>query len=241
MTEPEDIDGDRYDPFEDEGAIEQEPEDEVTVFGKGDHIVRQGECIESIAEAAGHFWQTLWDHPENAELKQERDPNALMPGDRVFVPPLRAKEETLAVDQVHHFRRKGVPSRLRIVFRVLGEPRANAAYVLEVGSEQRHGTTDGDGLLDEPIPPNAWSATVIFDFETLKERRYRFDVGGMDPAESVSGIQHRLRNQGYPVPIDGRMDDGTRAAIRQFQRDMDIEVSGELDDDTRQKLGSLPE
>ncbi|MFH1075402.1 MAG: hypothetical protein V1753_00935 [Pseudomonadota bacterium] len=52
-----------------------------------DYIVKQGDCIESIAFKHGLFWETVWNHPNNQQLKQERkNPNILLAGDKVFVP-----------------------------------------------------------------------------------------------------------------------------------------------------------
>ena len=51
------------------------------------HVVRQGECIESIAHDHGLFWPTVWNHPKNRELRQRcAAPNVLAPGDTVAVP-----------------------------------------------------------------------------------------------------------------------------------------------------------
>ena len=52
------------------------------------HTVQQGESVESIAHAAGHFWDTVWQHPDNAALRQlRRSPHVLLPGDVVFEHP----------------------------------------------------------------------------------------------------------------------------------------------------------
>ena len=45
------------------------------------HDVKPGDCILSIVDAKGFFWETLWEHPENGELREKRlDPNTLLPG-----------------------------------------------------------------------------------------------------------------------------------------------------------------
>ena len=57
------------------------------------HQVEQGECLSSIAYECGFFPDTIWNHPQNAELKRKRNnPNALMLGDIISVPDKRIKE-----------------------------------------------------------------------------------------------------------------------------------------------------
>ncbi|MGC9973362.1 MAG: LysM domain-containing protein [Bryobacteraceae bacterium] len=46
------------------------------------HVVKQGDCMSSIADQYGFFWETLWNHERNAQLKERRkNPNVLMAGD----------------------------------------------------------------------------------------------------------------------------------------------------------------
>ena len=49
--------------------------------------VKEGDCLSSIAFEQGFFPDTIWNHSNNAVLKEKRkDPNVLMQGDVVFVP-----------------------------------------------------------------------------------------------------------------------------------------------------------
>src|SRR3982750_635578 len=79
--------------------------------GDGSYLVQQGDCLESIAFAHGLDWQTMWLAPENAVLRDARNANILLSGDRLFVPAIRPKSVDCATDKVHSFVRKGVPSR----------------------------------------------------------------------------------------------------------------------------------
>ena len=43
------------------------------------HRVQQGDCMVSIAELCGFFWETLWNHPNNKDLRGLRhDPTVLL-------------------------------------------------------------------------------------------------------------------------------------------------------------------
>lgn len=58
-------------------------------------IVKQGDCLSSIANQYGFFLETIWDHGRNAGLReQRRDPDVIMAGERVFVPGIRPREES---------------------------------------------------------------------------------------------------------------------------------------------------
>ncbi|MEJ7712150.1 MAG: hypothetical protein WKF84_20390 [Pyrinomonadaceae bacterium] len=78
-----------------------------------DYIVRAGDCINSIAFERGFFWETLWGHPKNAELKSKRrNPNILKEGDVVHIPDLTIKEESRATEGQHHFKLKGAAGQI---------------------------------------------------------------------------------------------------------------------------------
>jgi hypothetical protein len=205
--------------------------------GNGNYTVKQGECIESIAFKHGHFWQTVWDHPNNQQLRSARTShNVLLPGDKVFVPDLRQKQETGATAQRHRFRRKGVPCRLVMIFKHEDQPRANVPYVLEVDGKLFSGKTDAQGGIRHPVPPNARRGKITLGTGDETEEYY-LRLGGLDPITEVSGIQQRLRKLGFGSgEVDGVLGPETQAAIRAFQAKHGLNETGEPDQATRDKL-----
>lgn len=193
--------------------------------------IRQGDCLTSIALARGFDPQTLWDHPDNAELKQLRkSPHALLPGDKLEVPAIEEREEGVATGSVGRFKLSVGPVKLRIRLTRHAEPRADEAYELIFEEQTISGTTDGDGWIDQPIPSTATRAILSL---LEGEETYELQLGHLDPHDSPSGIQQRLRALGfYFGAVDEEIGPQTQAAIRRFQTKQGLEVSGEADDAT---------
>lgn len=198
--------------------------------------VKQGDCIESIAFKHGLFWDKIWNHPKNNDLKEKRkDPDVLCPGDTVFIPDKEGKEESGPTKKCHRFKRKGVPSRLRMILRDEdNKPRANEPYILIIDGHIFNGTTGADGKVEHPIPPGAKRATLRVG---ENQEEYFFDLGYIDPISEISGVQSRLNNLEFDCgPVDGILNDKTREAIQRFQEKYDLEVNGEIDRATRDEL-----
>lgn len=211
-----------------------QPNEDAGPVGDGDHIVRAGQCTSSIAKETGHFWETIWTDPANTDLRETRkDPNVLLPGDRVSVMPLRPKSESGATQMRHRFVRRGEPSFFRL--RVLDDdrnPRGNEEYVLTIDQLEFRGTTDPDGVLQVNIPGNARRGRL-----TIGRDSYDLDLHALEPVESVGGAQARLKNLGfYDGPTDGKTSDRLQASISEYQRERSLEVTGQMDDTTCETL-----
>jgi hypothetical protein len=192
--------------------------------------------MKSIAFKSGFTWQTLWNLPENAQLKRQREPNVLLPGDRVTIPALRLREEACATDKSHKFQLLGGPSRFKVRF--LDEkqkPRSGLAYILTIDGQTTNGTLDGEGGLNVPIPPDAAKGSIQLQTDPEPET-YSFDFGHLDPDSTPTGVRGRLNNLGFACASDGDWDADLRNALQRYQISRDIEPTGELDDNTRQAL-----
>lgn len=198
--------------------------------------VRRGDCLINISAAEGFFWRTVWQHPENSELRQRRKShNVLKEGDRLYIPDRQLKTLTAETTKRHTFVRRGVPASFTLILNDLGRPRADVAYVLYLdGGSSREGTTDAQGKLQERIPPGVQQGRLILT-ATAEEFEIRF--GHIDPIDEITGIQTRLWNLGfYEADVDGELNAETVAAIAEFQRFHDLPGEGELTDATKHKL-----
>lgn len=200
------------------------------------YIVKQGDCISSIAFKYGFFPETIWNDSKNSELKQERkDPNVLLPGDEVYIRDKEEKKESRPPEKRHRFKRKGVPEKLRLQF--LDEedkPRANLHYTLEIDGEFSEDKTDKDGKVEISIPPNAQAGSITL---TESGEEYELQLGDLDPVTEITGVQARLRNLGfYEGEIDGKTSEELEQAIKDFQKEKGLDPTGKLDESFRQKL-----
>lgn len=210
--------------------------------GEGGHVVTSGEGISSIAEATGFFWQTLWNHGDNADLKRARpNPHVLLPGDRVTIPPREEKLHDAQTGRRHRFRRRGVPAQIRFQVRdAEGKPFAGKRYELKVGSLLYEGTTDAEGRILRWVAAAArtgeitvWLATP--DYPEVV--RYSLQVGHLEPIESTRGVKSRLNGLGFACgEASDEIDAATAEALRAFQRAQGMTETGQLDEATRGKI-----
>jgi len=206
------------------------------------YVARQGECIASIAYERGFDPEKIWNHPANAKLKLVRQsPFILFEGDQIVIPDREVKELSCATDTCHTFVLKGstVPFEV-VILDEYDQPVTNVHYLLEVeGKTIKQGRTDDQGCVKANIRPNATRGWLRVG-EGKDRREYPLQPGYLDPITTDRGVQMRLCNLGFDCgPIDGIVGPRTQAAIADFQSQYDLEVSGKLDDHTREKLQTI--
>jgi len=201
------------------------------------HIVEQGESIQRIARDYGFAdWRTIWEHGANASLRQRRSqPEVLFPGDVVEIPEREPTPFDVVTDRVHRFYVNAPDEAALVVVakNAQDEPIANTPWVITVTDGPRlTGTTDAEGTVRTWIPILATQGTL-----TVGGYEYPLRFSELDPIATPSGFKARLFNLGYTVgSMDGPLDEVDRAAIREFQRGMQLDETGEPDGATRTKL-----
>ncbi|MFO0556067.1 MAG: peptidoglycan-binding protein [Polyangiaceae bacterium] len=213
------------------------------------HVVRQGECLASIADRYGFAdWRRVYDHPSNTELRQARpDPHVLFPGDVVEIPDHETTWVSCATERTHEFvvRKPRVFFRLRLKYDT-DEPIAGKSYRLELGDTVFEGKTAGDGLIEHPVPVHVergllelWLVGSPPDPPSMT---LPVKLGHLDPVDTPSGVLARLANLGFysGAPSD-ELDEDAESALAAFQEKHGIEVTGQPCDATRKKLRSLAE
>jgi hypothetical protein len=194
------------------------------------YTVKQGDCISSIAAACGFLWKTIWNHPDNVDLKQRRqDPNVLYPGDVVTVPERERKEQSCPTDSRHKFKKKQAPTRIKIRLLLDDQPRENVPYELQVAGRTIKGSTDGSGYIEEEIPADVQTGILIVEEGTVRDV-FQLGFGTLDPIDTDEGVQKRLESLGFDAEAD------LTAAVRAFQFKHGIETTGVVDDVLRTKL-----
>ena len=204
------------------------------------HVVQQGECFSKIAKRYSFLdYKKVYEHPDNADLRKKRpNPNLLFPGDKIVIPDPAPKTASISHGRFHRFTLKVPKHYVRLSLKDdAGEALAGKPYTLILDDrEERQGSTDGEGFLEEEIPLHVGKVELECEDQT-----WELDLGSLNPLEEVpdegiSGAEARLVNLGYALEPTGQMTVELRSAIRAFQQLNQLELTGRLDAQTIQKL-----
>jgi hypothetical protein len=209
------------------------------------HCVHQGETIGGLAKRNGLLPETIWDHSANGELKSKRkNQNVLLPGDWVFIPDKRMKEESGGTEARHRFKVKNPSQTLvlqvipatRPIHSNTQKPQRPIPYTLLIGNRTIEGETESEGIIRvKNVPPDVDRAIL-----TIFGRSIQVLIGHLDPEDEDSGTQGRLHNLGYVRGGTGETSGPQmQAALRTFQSLNNLQVAGETNTETQSKLKDL--
>lgn len=233
-----------------QGSANWQPADTPKNSALPPHEVKQGECIAKLAFNNGLAPDTIWNHPENAKLKADRkELYILSPKDMVFIPPKTLKKLPVNSGELIELQQQSAMEKLRIRFLHYDDtPRTDLPYLVSIKTSKNdiwpdaQGKTDAAGFVIVDVPPNATFAEILLG-EGEDQEIHDFDLGFVNPIDTVSGVKARLNNLGFECGEETEeMNELTIGAIKVFQRRYGLEVNGERDDKTlallEEKFGS---
>jgi murein DD-endopeptidase MepM/ murein hydrolase activator NlpD len=192
------------------------------------HPVAAGDCLTSIAAQYGFSVDAIWNLADNASLKDKRkDPNTLVPGDVVVIPDRQEKVVSCATAQTHKFKLSAASALLRLQLFEDEKPLASQDCELKIGKTSYTGQTNDQGVLELTIPCTAKEGSLTVG--TDKEFELRF--GHLQPVTERHGVVSRLHNLGF----EGDFEE----AVRAFQKRFGLEITGEADQATKDKLSEI--
>lgn len=149
--------------------------------------MKLGDCIFCIIVEKGFLPETVWNHSNNASLRERRrELKRLLPDDVVFIPDVQPKEVKELTNQVHKFRLKGEKHLHWIEIELVGEdgkpiPDEEYKVVLPDGSV-KEGQLDQNGWARVESKP-AGEGEV--SFPKLDEAAWKFiEAVGSKPISS---------------------------------------------------------
>ena len=208
------------------------------------HTVAQGETLLRIARQYGYQTsKALYNHPSNAEFKALRpDPNLIYPGDKITIPPKKEKFIPLRTNSINSF----VVQNEKEYFRLQvsyddGDDVAGKRVVLNIGSQTIDTVLPSNGLIEVELNEND-SLTGQVDLylkedQSSPSESFTAQVGHLDPIDTLSGVQARCNLLGFDCgTVDGINGSKTKAGVRDFQYEHDLEVDGIAGAKTKAKL-----
>lgn len=220
------------------------------------HVLEAGECLESLARRHGFKdGKTIYDGPDNADLRKKRAaPADVMPGDTVVIPDRKKRDIAINKGKVNRFKIHLPEAMLRVhVCDEAGQPLAGKPYELTIYDDTVEGKTTSDGAVEAPVSLNVKAAKlVVYDSAAKDGARWVWSlkIANLDAPETRAGAWQRLANLGYWSPgeapeqtnssagalSDESWVDPLALAIRAFQHDEQLDETGRIDDATRKRL-----
>jgi len=221
-------------------------------WGKGWGIFLESSA--SLDELQKHFLGLLLAKDEVGRPLHFRfyDPRVL----RIFLPTCTEEElKTILGAVVTRFRMQSKdakgknivefpPKKTNLIHFILQDdndnPYANKKFEFWIDGEQygdQEKRTTLEGVIKEEVPEGENLEIKVWLDENDEPEVYLLEVGGLDPIDTIEGIQDRLNNLGYDCGEEqGSIGLLTKEALKAFQIDVGLDPTGNINKVTEDKL-----
>ena len=152
----------------------------------------------------------------------------------MHIPDAKDKQVSVAPGGRYVFVLQNMRCDFEVTLRLNDKLRTGVTWTLEVGSETIQGTTGEDGTVHASIPARARTGVLRLPDS---DDEYPIAFGDLDPSETVRGVQSRLASLAYyRHRIDGDAGPWTARALRAFQIDEELPLTGKADEATTERL-----
>lgn len=210
------------------------------------YVIRQGDYMTKLAHTCGFDVDEVWNDSKNDAIRALRpDKDILAPGDIVYLPKEPKPGLDFTKEATNKFKATVPKVEVTITFMDPDGPFANEPFEVQglerpgegaaTGGPKDERTTDGDGKATLSVPVTVREVVAFFP---KRNTAFAIRVGDMDPEDETTGIKKRLANLGY-LPPDLSKDAESEylpSAIRSFQKDQGLTITGTLDDATIKAL-----
>lgn len=214
--------------------------DEITIAAKsiqikGESVVAEGDGPRlSLEKEAELVSKKIAFFAEKARI--ELDSDAIVKGSKVL---LNCSSRDPKDPEAEEEKKETKPFKVEMTDADF-EPYANKHYVLAAGGERFEGETDGSGKIERDIAKDAALADItlwIDEYPEGRRKSWQIQIKELPPAKTPEGAMERLASLGYYSGAPGpELSGEAKAALRWFQKDHELEETGELDEKTSGKL-----
>ncbi|AJQ97934.1 LysM peptidoglycan-binding domain-containing protein [Gynuella sunshinyii] len=161
------------------------------------HMVRQGECLTTIAAEFGLTPEEIWNLPDNQDLSNKRrHSGCLAPGDQLVIPNQASQGKDIAINDLTVL---VIADNQYLLQLTLLDNTLNPIKNLEVRCTwpncKRYisGITNGQGIVRLTLPNLCDKGILAWEYQQRQWIR-GFDVGTLLPEELTTGMDQRLTN-----------------------------------------------
>jgi hypothetical protein len=209
-----------------------------------------GDDLLRIAQKEGVSYQDIRNHPDNSELFSGRTPVVLSEADEIFIPERKPKQFPVAIGDTHYLVHRPAKRLLHLVLHDDNGALRQIDYTLSDfkydGKKPEHGPFPDklygfayQGVVHEQLPAALTQLTLTL--EDAPDDPIEIHLGRLDPISTTRGLKVRLQALGlYHGDVeDAAYDSDLSDAVRFFQRQQGLAVSGAADRETRAQLETI--